>query len=145
RRQGLPDSWVISIFDREGVNIARSLNPERFVGQKAGSALLERMLTKPEDIFVSHSREGVDLVTAFSRIEQSGWTVAMGIPLTEMTGPAITAATRTLAAGGAVLALGLILAAFVTRQIIGPMAVLRRLAGAAHRDELLDPPATGLG
>ena len=145
RRQGFPNSWVVSIFDRQGVNVARSLNPEKFVGQKAGPELLKRMLTKPEDIFVSNSRERVDLVTAFSRIESSGWTVAIGIPLAELTAPAVIAATRTLAAGGAVLALGLILAVVVTRQIVGPMAVLRRLATAANRNELLNPPATGLG
>jgi signal transduction histidine kinase/CheY-like chemotaxis protein len=145
RRQVFPNSWVVSIFDRQGVNVARNLSPERFVGRKAGPGLLERMLTKPEDVFVNTSREGIELVTSFSRIESSGWTVAMGIPLAEMTAPAIIAATRTLAAGGGVLALGLILAAVVTRQIVGPMAVLRRLATAANRDELLNPPATGLG
>jgi signal transduction histidine kinase/CheY-like chemotaxis protein len=145
RRQNVPDSWVVSIFDRQGINVARSLNPEKFVGRKAGSGLLKRMLTRPEDNFVNVSREGIALVTAFSRIELSGWTVAMGIPLAELTAPAVVAATRALAAGGAVLVLGLILAVVVTRQIVGPMAVLRRLATAANRNELLDPPATGLG
>jgi hypothetical protein len=67
RRQNFPNSWVISIFDRQGVNVARNLSPERFVGQKAGPGLLERMLTKPEGVFVNTSREGIELVTAFSR------------------------------------------------------------------------------
>jgi signal transduction histidine kinase/CheY-like chemotaxis protein len=71
--------------------------------------------------------------------------MAMGIPLAELTAPAIVAGTRALAADGAVLALGLILAVIVTRQIAGPMAVLRRLATSANRNELLNPPATGLG
>jgi signal transduction histidine kinase/CheY-like chemotaxis protein len=71
--------------------------------------------------------------------------MAMGIPLAELTAPAIVAGTRALAADGAVLALGLILAVVVTRQIAGPMAVLRRLATSANRNELLNPPATGLG
>jgi signal transduction histidine kinase/CheY-like chemotaxis protein len=144
RRQRLPESWVISIFDRQGVNIARSLSPGRFVGQKAGPALLERLLTKPEDVFVTTSREGIELVAAFSHVQPSGWAVAMGVPLAELAAPAIGAALRTLAAGGAVLMLGLFLAAIVTRQIIGPMAILRRLATVANRGEILNPPATGL-
>jgi signal transduction histidine kinase/CheY-like chemotaxis protein len=144
RSPGLSDSWVISVFDREGVNVARNLNPERFVGQKAGPGLLERMLTKPEDIFVNTSREGIELVTAFSRLPASGWTVAMGVPLAELTAPAIHAAVRTLAVSGAVLGLGLLLAIVVTRQILRPMATLRRLATAEHRSEILDAPATGL-
>jgi signal transduction histidine kinase/CheY-like chemotaxis protein len=145
RSPGLPGSWVISVFDRQGVNVARSLGPERFVGEKAGAGLLERMLAKPEDVFINTSREGIELVTAFSRIPSSGWTVAMGVPLAELTAPAIDAAVRTLAVSGAVLGLGLLLAIVVTQQILKPMAILRRLATAADRNELLNPPATGLG
>jgi signal transduction histidine kinase/CheY-like chemotaxis protein len=144
RSPGLPDAWVISIFDRDGVNVARSLSPERFVSQKAGPGLLERMLAKPEDVFVNTSREGIELVTAFSRLQSSGWTVAIGVPIAELTAPAIEATMRTLFVSGAVLALGLLLALVVTRQIVTPIAMLRRLATAEHRGEILTAPATGL-
>jgi signal transduction histidine kinase/CheY-like chemotaxis protein len=144
RSQRLPESRLISIFDRQGANVARSLNPERFLGQKAVPLLLERMLSKPEDVFETTSREGLRLLTAFSRVEPSGWTVAMGVPLAELTAPAINAALRTLLAGGAVLSLGLLLAAALTRQITGPIVMLRHLATAANRREILNPPATGL-
>ena len=145
RRSGLLNGWVLSIFDREGVNVARNLGPERFIGQKAGAGLLERMLTKPEDtFFVNTSREGLELVTAFSRVQGSGWSVALGAPLAELTAPAVAAAVRTLAVGGVVLALGLVLALVVTRQIVTPIALLRRLAAAEHRGEILEAPATGL-
>jgi len=144
RRLHLPPDWVMSIFDRQGVNVARNLDPERFVGQKAGPGLLQQLLTQQEGTLLSNSRDGFQLVTAFSHEESFGWAVAMGVPLEELTAPAIRSATRTLIAGGAVLALGLILAAVVTRQITRPMAVLRRLAAPANRDDLLKPPATGL-
>jgi signal transduction histidine kinase/CheY-like chemotaxis protein len=145
RRQDLPAGWPVAIFDRHGVTVARNLNPERFVGQKPEPALLERLLEKQEDVFFNTSREGILLVTAFSRIETSDWTVAIGVPIAQLTAPAIEAAMRTLLMGGAVLALGLVLAAIVTRQIVGPIAILRRLAAAEHRGEILDAKATGLG
>ncbi len=47
RRQRLPESWVISVFDRQGVNVARNLSPERYIGQKAGAALLQRLYDRP--------------------------------------------------------------------------------------------------
>lgn len=144
RRLHLPQSWVMSIFDRQGVNVARNVSPERFVGQKAGRSLLQQLLTEKEGTLLTKSRDGFQLVTAFSRVESSGWAVAMGIPLTELTEPAIRSATRALIAGGAVLALGLILAAVITRQITRPMGTLRRLALPANRDDLLQPPETGL-
>jgi len=144
RRQDLPAGWPVAIFDRDGVTVARNLSPERFVGQKPLPALLERLLTKQEDVFFNTSREGIALVTAFSRIETSGWTVAIGVPIAELTAPAIEAAMRTLFVGGSVLALGLLLALIVTRQIVTPIAMLRRLATAEHRGEILTAPATGL-
>jgi hypothetical protein len=144
RRQDLPTGWPVAIFDRQGVTIARNLSSELFVGQKPGPALLERMLEKQEDVFFNTSRDGIALVTAFSRVETSGWTVAIGVPVAELTAPAIDAAMRTLFVGCAVLALGLLLALVVTRQIVTPIAILRRLATAEHRGEILTAPATGL-
>jgi signal transduction histidine kinase/CheY-like chemotaxis protein len=142
RRQRLPESWVISIFDRQGANVARSLSPEKYVGQKAGSALLPLLLSEREGILTSTSRDGIRLVSSFSRVELAGWAVSMGVPLAELTAPAVGAAMRTLGVGGAVLAIGLGLAMIVTRQITRPMALLQRLA--ADRDEVLNPPPTGL-
>ena len=144
RRQDLPPGWPVAIFDRQGVTVARNLSPERFVGEKPGPVLLERLLEKQEDVFFNTSREGIALVTAFSRVETSGWTVAIGVPIAELTAPAIEAAMRTLFVSGTVLALGLLLALVVTRQIVTPIAMLRRLAAAEHRGEILTAPATGL-
>ena len=144
RRQRLPEGWVMSIFDRRGVNVARNLSPERFVGQKAGPGLLEQLANNREGIFVSNSREGLELLTAFTHLDGSGWAVAMGVPLQELTAPAISGAIRALVVGGVILLAGLALAAVVTRQITRPIAVLRRLATATDRNELLMLPPTGL-
>jgi len=144
RRPGLPAGWVIAIFDRKGVTVARNLNPERLVGQNAGAELLEHMQVSREGVLFNTSREGIPLVTAFSHVEPSGWTVAVGVSRVELTAPAINAAMRTLMVGGAVLALGLLLALVLTKQILGPMALLRRLAMAENRGEILRTPTTGL-
>ena len=143
-RQRPPEGWVMSIFDRQAANVARNLSHERFVGQKAGPLLAERMLADREGIFVNRSREGFELITAFSRLESFGWAIAMGGPVTEVTGPAIAAAVRSLAVGGAILAAGLILAAIVTRQIMRPMATLRSFASLAQRAGPVMLPETGL-
>ncbi len=90
------------------------------------------------------SRDGIELVSAFSHIEPFGWAVAMGVPLRELTAPTVRSTIRTLAVGSVVLAIGLLLAVVVTQQITRPMAVLRRLAAAANRNEFLAPPETGL-
>ncbi|MGC2412817.1 MAG: PAS domain S-box protein [Stellaceae bacterium] len=61
-----------------------------------------------------------------------------------LTGPAFTAAMRTLATGGLALAIGLTLALYSARRITGPIQSLRRLAATTDRDTWLDPAPTGL-
>jgi signal transduction histidine kinase len=137
RRQRLREGWVVSIYDRQGVNVARSPNPERFVGLPAGAELLDHLLTEREAVFENVSRDGFAVVAAFSHSTQFGWAVAVGLPRAELTAPALEAATRTLAAGGVLLALSLALALLVARQISGPIAALRRLAGMDDGDAML--------
>ena len=144
RRQRLPEGWLASVFDRRGVNVARNLHPEQYVGQTAAPALLQHLVTGPEGIFRATSREGIEVVSAFSHVEPSGWAVALGLPLSDLTAPAVSAALRVLAVTGAALLIGVILAVVVSRQVTGPMAVLRRLASATNRDEVLSAPPTGL-
>ena len=144
KRTGIPDSWVMSVLDRQGVNVARSLNPERFIGEKAGSVLLEHMATAREGTYTGSSREGITLVTAFSRSDRFGWAVATGVPLSDLSGPAGRAALRALAAGGVALAVGLVLALVLARQITGPMTALRRYATTVAQEDRLEPPSTGL-
>ena len=143
-RAAIPENWVMSVFDRQGVTVARSLNPEQYVGQKGGSGLLEHMLVEPEGTFLSPSREGIEVVAAFTHVAPFGWAVAMGVPLAELSKPTAQAAVRDLVAVAAALLIGLTLALMVSRQITGPMTMLRRLANAADRRIVLEPPATGL-
>src|SRR5262249_1989560 len=122
RRQQLPATWIASIFDRRGVNIARTPNPERFVGQQAGPELLLRVQAAPGGILESTSREGIPLVSAFNPSPRFGWAVAVGVPRAEVIAPALAAATHTLAVGATVLAAALALAVLLARQITGPIA-----------------------
>jgi signal transduction histidine kinase/ActR/RegA family two-component response regulator len=137
RRQRLPSTWVSSIFDQQGVNVARTHLQERFIGQKAGPELYESLRSRSEGTLISQSLEGLTLVTGFSRTEQFGWTVSIGVPMEELTRPAIIAALRALTAGMGALALGIVLAIFLARYISGPMARLRLLASGA-RDVVAD-------
>ena len=58
--------------------------------------------------------------------------------------PALRAATRTLGAGGILLALSVALALLIARQITGPIAVLRRLAAKGDGDAAAMAGSTGL-
>ena len=144
RRQHLPEGWIASVFDRQGRNIARNIRAEQFIGQEAGPALLARLMAEREGILVNTSRDGIELVTAFSHTEPFGWSVAMGAPLSGLTAPAVGAALRALGAGSVALLIGVILAIVVARQVTRPMRALQHLASAADGEEILRAPPTGL-
>ncbi|NRR29398.1 response regulator [Oxalobacteraceae bacterium] len=79
--QRLPASRFVAILDRSGTIVARTHEPERFVGKKA-SALLMAGLKRPvnEDAIETFTLEGVGVYSMYSRSVESGWTVVIGVP-----------------------------------------------------------------
>ena len=142
QRQALPHGWIAGIFDRKGVQIARSLNQNQFVGLEASANILSSLLNENEGIRENTSREGIALLTAFSHGEEFGWGVAIGVPRTELTAPALDTAWRTLAISAILLALAIGVASLLARQILGPIGVLRRFA--IEGVPIPETPQTGL-
>ena len=106
--QQLPSGdWTMSIFDRTGTNVARVPNPEQTVGLKASPTLLPAILSQTEGKLTTHSLEGVELLTAFTRSPLTGWTVAAGIPVTSLTAPLWRQLAITASVGTVLLAIGL--------------------------------------
>lgn len=75
----LPDEYVMGIIDNQGVIIARTRDPQRFVGQRAAPALIQRLHEVDEGVVEVDSVDGTPVYSMFSRSRLSGWTVAVGI------------------------------------------------------------------
>lgn len=144
RQQHLNTGSIVSILDREGTIIARTPNDARFVGKKAGSAVLSRLPMQAEGIVENASLEGIPVITAFSRVPEVGWSVVIGLPRAELVEAARRAALVTFGAGMACLALGLGLAHVMARGIIRPIASLRALSTALEQNDPDVAAATGL-
>jgi signal transduction histidine kinase/ActR/RegA family two-component response regulator len=144
KRQQLPPDWVISVFDASGSRVARSRSHEVFIGTQGAPELRELMDATPAESGsgMTHTLEGDRVYTAFARLPDIGWSVAIGIP------PSVVeaGARRSLAAyGGGLLlslALGIITVLVVARHITDPMAELRKAAQALGRGEPPHPPVT---
>jgi PAS domain S-box-containing protein len=144
RHQQLPASWVVSVFDRNGVNVARVPNGEQFVGHPASPSLLRPLQAEREGIVESTSLEGTPLLSVFSHASRFGWAIAIGVPRAEVTAPAWAEARRILWAGAVLLLASLLLALYAARRIADPIESLHRFASAARGDELPALSATGL-
>ena len=81
------NDWTISIFDGDGVNIARVPNPQETVGKRASPTLFSQMFRSPEATLSTISLEGISLITSYTRSKLSGWTVAAGIAESSLVGP----------------------------------------------------------
>ena len=78
--QRLPADWVGVVLDGNKRFVARTINPERSLGQPASQSLQAALARAPEGWFRGTTVEGLDVYTPYNRSTFSGWTVALGIP-----------------------------------------------------------------
>ncbi|HYC37855.1 MAG TPA: ATP-binding protein [Usitatibacter sp.] len=134
KRQAVPEDWVISVFDARGHRVARSRAHEKFIGLPPAESLM-RLMSRggSEGTGMTDALEGDRVFTAFTRLRESGWAVAIGLPVREVN----QAALRTVAVyGGAIvisILVALLAAYVVARRINKPMAQLREAAHALGR------------
>ena len=81
RRQApLSDEWVRGVVDDNGAIVARSRDPERFVGQQSTRASRRRHDEGDEAVFRDVSLDGTEIYGAFSRAPISHWIAGVSVP-----------------------------------------------------------------
>jgi signal transduction histidine kinase len=132
-RQQLPASWVAAIFDSQGTAVARTHNPDRYVGQKGSPVLVSRLAQDMEGELEVVTLEGIRTQTVFSRSSQSNWSVAIGIPSAEFQAPLRSSMLWIVGGTLVLLALGVAFARVLAgriqraiRALIPPAAALAR-------------------
>src|SRR5258706_170587 len=129
RRQQVADDWLISVFDSNGVRVARSREHDEKVGSFASESLRVLMARSGnEGMGVTQSLEGDTIYTAYTQLPSSKWTVAIGIPVGEANrGAARTIAAVALAVVFSIL-FGVGMALVLARRINESMARVRETA-----------------
>jgi len=144
-RQRLPEDWIISIFDAKGLRVARSRAHNQNLGGRASVSLQALMASGAEEgVGQTIDLEGRRNYASFSRLKESGWSAAPGIPAAFVEGTAY----RSLAIyGGGILlsiVLGTLGAIGIARSINRPIRDLRASAQALGRRETLTPLDTSI-
>jgi signal transduction histidine kinase len=135
----VPASWLITVFDRTGSTIARNQRWAEHVAGKPRPELLAG-LSAGAGIVRSDSREGVPMYAAVARSPLSGWTAAVGVPVTELEATAAHAVSLTAATLLCAVALACVGALLFARRLLRATEYL----GAATEgmvDGWLPPPA----
>ena len=142
----VPTEGVAGLFDRQQRFIARSRDPQPYIGKPPGERLLAAMKEQHEGVLRSVTREGERTFTAFTRLAE-GWHIAVATP----SAPLDWVLARYLALVGgawlAMLALGLLLTRFLMARINGSVAATVQTASqlaAGSPAESVAPAVTEL-
>src|SRR5512140_394101 len=141
-RQSVPRTWVVAIFDQSGDRVART----RFNATPRPSPSLQAMLDTgaAEGMGPTETLEGVPSFSGFSRLKESGWTVAVGISAREVrmaTLPLLVALATGLLAS---LLLAAYLAWVFARRVSEPIDKLKSAAAALGHGDRVALPALGV-
>jgi signal transduction histidine kinase/CheY-like chemotaxis protein len=141
-RQHVPSTWVVAIYDQGGARVARSKFNAAMRPSPSMQALLDTGAR--EGMGLTYTLEGVPSFSGFSRLADSGWTVAVGISVQEVHW-ALLPLLLSLGAGLlASLALSAYLAWFFARQVSEPIHTLKEAADALGRGDRVDLPTLGI-
>lgn len=121
--------FLIAVTDGNGHLIARSRNPERFVGKRVPDWDDLQALGSSQGVFEARTAEGGEVIFAFHTIADTpGWVVVIGEPLEAFNARwqrplrvAIMASLLALAVAG-------VASTFIARQILRPVHALARHA-----------------
>ena len=145
--QTLPSKWVAAVLDRNGRLIARTRDPEKYIGKFAGKSLLTALARAPEGWFPGTTLEGNAVYTPYRTSKFSGWAVAIGIPAQEFQAGARQ--TLMMIGGGTIAAASLAfwMAILLGRRVAAPVIALATAAKAMSQGdhpEISPAPSHGI-
>jgi signal transduction histidine kinase len=139
-RQHLPDQWMAVIVDRTGRIVARSRNPEQYVGKQFRERSRAR-LAAGGDIYESVTLDGVSVKAFFNTVPNVDWKVLVSIPTAEIGRVPLRVAAFLATIMALLLVLGMLAARRFANQAIGPIELLGRSAeGLGHGEQLTYQP-----
>jgi Cache domain len=121
RQPDLSPDWVVAIFDRKGIIVARNRELDRFLGKPAAPIIREAIAGPVDNWIPNVTSEGIRVYSTFRRSTVTGWTAAIGVPRGFVDAPRRRAQFLAFGGGGAVLALSLSLAWWMAQAIRRPV------------------------
>ena len=140
----LPHGWLVTIADRQGYTIARSLDAEKYVGQMGRPDVLGVLRKSDEGWLPLISRDGIPIYNAFAHVAFSGWILSIGIPDQVLFAPVRLSTWLLILAGIAVLSFALLLALSIGHRIARAITALVGYAEVVGRGESIDRRETGI-
>jgi signal transduction histidine kinase/CheY-like chemotaxis protein len=81
------EEWTRTLIDPDGTIVARTRNPEAFVGRTAPARAVQRFREQSDGIVADTTLDGESVYVAFSRGSSWGWTTATVVPRRALDAP----------------------------------------------------------
>ncbi|NBW50729.1 MAG: GGDEF domain-containing protein [Betaproteobacteria bacterium] len=143
-RHPMPEGWLVAVLDSSRTIVGRSREPERFVGQKAVSELVNMLAQRDSGFMESVTKENIPVFTAFSTSTLWGWTVVSGAPKAELHRELLIQLAQVMAGLLAALMLGLWLARRAGLKVLSSVGELNDAALALGRGDDITLPTLEL-
>jgi len=135
----LQPGWNVAILDRQGTVVARRIQPERFVGKPGTPDMLRNMRASRQGTFQAKRLDGVQTITAFAPVGQTGWTAVVSMPETELAAGFRSTVIYASGIAALLLLLGVGAALVAARPIAGSMRRLISEAAAVGKVSIATP------
>jgi signal transduction histidine kinase/CheY-like chemotaxis protein len=129
------EEWTRTVVDGRGYVVARTRDPERFVGKPGTPSFLQRIRRTREGLSPSTTLDGTPVYTAFNRARLSDWTVLVAVPREILDGPVRRSLLLFTGIGLALLAVSGAGAFLFSRRLSGSIESAALAAGALARGE----------
>jgi signal transduction histidine kinase len=132
RQLPVNEEWTRTLVDGQGIVVARTREPERFIGNPGTPSFLRQIRSRSEALVRQTTLEGTPVYTAFRRAPLSGWTAIIAVPVDLVEGPARRSMLIVAGSGLALLLLSgwgaFLLSRHVSRSIESAAAAAATLA-----------------
>jgi C4-dicarboxylate-specific signal transduction histidine kinase/CheY-like chemotaxis protein len=129
-RQRLPAAWLATVSDRNGIIVARTRQPELYVGKALRESSRRRIAHVSEAMYESQTLDGIDSRVFASTVPSAGWKVLLSIPDSELRQAPLRAALLLGALMTILLLIGLAAAHRFANRAIAPIEALGHSARA---------------
>jgi len=127
--EALEPSWLVGIFDANGVTLARNRGQDHGAGKPMHPEMRSAARHAGSGVLRHTTHEGVEVYGIYTRSAASGWTVVIGVPVAEIESAARTAALYAALALLVLLGVAMFVAAFIGNKL---SAALQQAASVAH-------------
>jgi signal transduction histidine kinase len=139
RQVNAPPGWVSGVFDRNGMTIAQTNSSEGVERGETRPDLRDAIRSKKVGVIRNASDGNVRLYSVLERSDLSGWTVAIGVPETEIESAARGALMVSLFGLLAAVACAAVAALFFARRLSHSIRVAAHSAHALERGQVVGP------